>query len=393
MTLAYRFIREFQCLGDTCEDTCCKGWGMQVDAPHKALYAKEAPELLAALDTGEASCIMRRDPVTDYCVKFDNGLCSIHRDYGTKFLGDACHFFPRINRAFGGQKVMAAALSCPEIARLALLKENAFDLAELEVERLPYSLKDYLPEAATTEGALKVIAALIAMAGDTKLAPEAVMLRLVSLTSSLMRTKPETWPDGIAMLTGMEPFLPAAEANANDVYFLVQTFAGLMHATKKSMRPRLEETFTTMQKALGMGLDAATLDVMLTIGEEGRPAALCARWKQGADKAMAPFLRRWIQAELAMSSFPYAGFGGNPRERVVLLCVRFATLRLALMAHMDANGNPPDDATAIRVVQSLSRFMDHLAEPELSLALYDKAGWLNDSRLRGLIENAGNTSH
>lgn len=383
---AYRFIREFQCLGDRCEDTCCKGWGMQVDAPHKALYEKEAPELLSALDSGETACIMRRDPATDHCVKFDNGLCSIHKDYGTKFLGDACHFFPRITRAFGGQKVMSATLSCPEIARLALLKEDAFALGELEVERLPYTLNDYLPEGAEAEGALKVVTALVDFAGDKSLAPEAIILRLVSISHSLMRTNPKSWPDGISMLTRMPGFLANAEPNPNDRYYLVQTLAALLHASKKTARPRLEESFATMQRALGMSLDPDTLDVMLNVGEEDKARELSERWKQGAQSTMAPFLRRWIQAQLAMASYPYGGFGNDAEQRVRLLAIRFATVRLALMAHMDARGNAPDDATAIRVVQSLSRFMDHLAEPELSHSLYTTAGWAADGRLRGLIE-------
>ena len=74
----YAFVEKFQCLGDKCEDTCCKGWGMQLDPVRKKLYEKEAPELMDAVTSGEAELIMKRDPETDYCVKFDDGWCSIH---------------------------------------------------------------------------------------------------------------------------------------------------------------------------------------------------------------------------------------------------------------------------------------------------------------------------
>ncbi len=389
MPRAYRFIQEFECLGAECEDTCCKGWGMQLDPERKSLYEQEAPELLDAVTSGEADLIMKRDPETDYCVKFDNGLCSVHNTYGTKFLGDACHFFPRITRAFGEQQLMAGALSCPEIARLTLLRDNAFELEDMEVERLPYSLKDYLPEGASEADTTKVITALITMAGDKSISPERAIARLIAIAPSLENTALHTWQDGINMLITMaDNMLPAPEPNPHDPYYILQTLAALMHASKKTARPRLDATFAAMQQSLGMTIDKDTLDVMLNVGEEHKPQALYAAWQQNAAKTMTPFLRRWVQTQLAMSSFPYAGFGDSLKDRVTIIAVRYATVKLGLMAHMQEDGTPPDDAAAITVVQSLARFMDHLADPELSMRLYSDAGWTKPARLRALIGDA-----
>src|SRR5579885_2432723 len=93
------FLSAFRCLGAECPDTCCQGWNMQLDAAMRARYASEAPELLEAVaDDGAGGFIMKRDPQTDFCVKFENGLCGIQQKYGTAFLGDACHFYPRSTR-------------------------------------------------------------------------------------------------------------------------------------------------------------------------------------------------------------------------------------------------------------------------------------------------------
>ncbi len=382
----YGFIRKFQCLGEKCEDTCCKGWGMQVDASHKALYRERAPELLSAVTSGESGCVMKRDAATDYCVKFADGLCAIHRDYGTDFLSDACHFFPRITRKFGNEMRMSGALSCPEAARLALFEEDAFTLEKITLERLPGTLKDYLPQGITAEDASTITAAIMQMAGDASLAPGAIMERTLSLANSLKNTEPARWKHGIPMLVGMaDKLLPPAEKNAHDSYFLLQILAAIVHATHKSAPPRLAEVMEQMRNALGVTIDPLTLDILLAPGKENHVAELHTRWQQGAAEAMAPALRRWIQAQLAMADFPFSGFGGNVRECAVILCIRFATVRLALMAHLDAHGAPPDDATVVRVVQSLSRFLDHLAEPALSLNLYRDAGWMHDARLRGLL--------
>ncbi|MBY0406929.1 MAG: flagellin lysine-N-methylase, partial [Rickettsiales bacterium] len=119
--LRHASLDAFQCLGGECEDTCCKTWSMQVDEDTVNRYRNEAPELLAAVEPAEETpWIMRKDPDTGYCIKLDGGLCGIHKQYGDRFLGDACHFYPRITRTLGSATLMTATLSCPEITRLAL---------------------------------------------------------------------------------------------------------------------------------------------------------------------------------------------------------------------------------------------------------------------------------
>jgi len=39
----------------------------------------------------------------------------------------------------------------------------------------------------------------------------------------------------------------------------------------------------------------------------------------------------------------------------------------------------------VRVIQGLSRFLDHLADPTLSIKIYQEVGWLREARLRSLI--------
>ena len=98
---------------------------------------------------------------------------------------------------------------------------------------------------------------------------------------------------------------------------------------------------------------------------------------------MAPVLKRWLQAQLAMSGFPFGGFGDTLPERTLTLAIRFVTVRLGLMT----TGMPPAPEETLRVVQSLSRFMDHLADPTFSLMAYREAGWEDPARLRALVQD------
>lgn len=378
-------LNGFECLGDKCEDTCCKGWGMQVDQATWNKYRKEAPELVDAVTSGEAEHIMRRDPDTDYCVKFDQGWCGIHRDYGTDFLGDACHFFPRVTRGLGETVLQTASISCPEIARRALLGENPFVHAVTEAGRLPYSLKHYLPEAVDQEGALRVHEAFLQAAADGEASAERILSRLHSVAESLQALDMKSWPEAVPFYLKMaDGRLPAAEVSAADPFNCFHALAGLVAASRKSPRERLQAVMQSIAAALKVEMDA---DNRLQLAPDSAAAAQDMQRLWLAKQAhWQPLLKRWIQAQLSMALFPFAGFGQTLPERIAIIAVRFATLKLALMAQLQVHGTLNEE-DCVRIAQSLARFLDHLADPTLSVQIYAETGWLRPARLRGLLDD------
>lgn len=380
------FLSSFECLGDACPDTCCKGWGMQLDPATREKYIREAPELMEAVTTGEAEWIMKRDPVTDYCVKFTDGLCAIHKDKGTAFLGDACHFFPRITRSLGEVHLMTAALSCPEVTRLALFSQGAFALQPAQADRLPWSLMDYLPEGLSETEAVNVHTAFVHAAGDETVSPERSMARLGSVVRSLQMQDSKSWPMAVEFyLKHVDGRLPVPEENIADPFNLLHALVGLLKAAKPSARPRLEETIRSMEEALYVSIHRETLTLTTSDASPRAYLALRGAWREQWAAHFAPILRRWIQAQLAASLFPFSGLGDSLTERITIICVRFATLRLALMSCCHAHQGIPSDEETIRVIQSLSRFLDHLADPALSLSMYKETGWTLEARARGLL--------
>lgn len=383
------FLSGFECLGADCPDTCCKGWGMQLDPETREKYITQAPELMEAVTTGEAEYIMKRDPATDYCVKFTDGLCSIHKTRGTAFLGDACHFFPRITRSLGETHLMTAALSCPEVTRLALFREDGFSHDDAQAERLPWSLMDYLPNELKEEDALAIHRAFLEAADDETASPERIMARLGSVARSLQMQAISNWPAAIAFyMKNADGRLPTPEENIADAFNLLHALVGLLKAAKPSARARLEQTIRDMEAALNVTIDRETL--ALTTHESSARAYLALRgaWRERWAESFAPVLRRWIQAQLAASLFPYSGMGDTLTERIAILTVRFATLRLALMGCCHAHAGLPPEQDSIRVIQSIARFLDHLADPELSLSMYSETGWILEARARGLLGDA-----
>ena len=93
-------VGKFTCLGAECPDTCCAGWNMPVDSVQLARYREKAPELLDTVDLAQG--IMKKDAPVGRCGQLCEGLCAIQNNYGSDFLGDSCHFYPRIVHSIGG---------------------------------------------------------------------------------------------------------------------------------------------------------------------------------------------------------------------------------------------------------------------------------------------------
>ena len=358
---------------------------MPVDSAQRAHSALKAPELLEATDADQT--IMKRDATTDFCVKFDGGLCGIQTTYGPKFIGDACHFYPRILRDVAGDVRMGAYLSCPEITRLVLTEAEPFAVSSTTLARMPVRLKQLDTAEINAANAAQMMEALLAHCGDASRSPEAWLLWLMETAEKLDASPKNDWPAMLAACVQTPVAQHPAEQKASDPYALLYSLAILIARGPATKRPRLEAAIAMIEQKLDCNIDWANRSMKNGPNAAAAYPTLKARWQNRAEAAMAPALRRWLQAQLTTVNFPFGGYVGMGASNLTtILAVRFATLRLALMSHVGDDGTPPDMDTTIRIIHSLSRLMDHLADAELSLALYRDAGWLgNANRLRGLL--------
>jgi len=371
-------VAQFTCLGRECPDTCCQGWGMQLTAETIAKYEMEAPELLDAVSSGEAEFIMKRDPVTDVCVKFEDGWCGIHRDYSDAFLGDACHFFPRVTRALGSTVITGSTLSCPETARLMLYGQDSLAFAERTEIRTPYSLRNYLPAGLSEEGALSVHAAMMSVAGDETITAEHALMRLSAVARALEMQPVAAWPDATPLYVSMvDGRIPDAQPQSTDMVYIVQALHGLARGGVNP-RARLMQVVNAMATMLGVTLE--THGLRLAPDSAQKVLVAMARMRVQT-KQLQPILQRYLQAQLSQALFPFSGFGSTLSERITIIGVRFATVKLALATLPEM----PEPTEVIRIIQTLARFMDHLADPTLSLQIYHETGWLREARLRALL--------
>jgi len=354
---------------------------MQLDDTTFAKY--KGTELENAVDydgSNQEIRVMKRDPKTDYCVKFSDGICKIHEEKGAEMLGDACNFYPRVTRKLGDEHVMTATLSCPEIARLMLFENDATHITENETDRFPQTLKNYISEEFDAAAALKIHQSFLD-ACDEDIPAEHLVARIYSASQSLSYINKNEWKDATAFMIKMADgkLRPPENDDSGNLYKILQIFSGIIHATGKNRNERLMEVLGGIERALGVKIDWETLNLAQT--DPKAIAKTLENWQMHKSK-YDEILRHYIKSQLSFATFPFAGLGDNLPEKCKIIIFRFTLTRLGLMA-LPHNNLAQEEI--VKIVQSISRILDHIGDPKLLLSLFEQSGWTNDAKIRGLL--------
>lgn len=137
------YMKQFHCIGSTCEDSCCVGWRVSIDKATYLKYKKTNNKELKPIfekmvnrkhnkksDESYGKIRMESDgrcPFLD-----ENFLCRIHSILGEEYLSDTCALYPRYLRKVDGKFERSATISCPEVARLALLNSNGIAFEHMQ---------------------------------------------------------------------------------------------------------------------------------------------------------------------------------------------------------------------------------------------------------------------
>ena len=138
---------EFSCIADSCEDTCCGGWGIQVDKKTFKEYNKLKKKSKKDKDFFTNNIIKNnhsknqfdfgviRLDVNGNCAFLNNDrLCSIVLEYGADALCETCKKFPRQFSYYKSSNIQEVSLSsaCPEATRKIIgnNKKISFNVSE-----------------------------------------------------------------------------------------------------------------------------------------------------------------------------------------------------------------------------------------------------------------------
>ena len=142
-------MKRFECIGSSCEDHCCHGWQIRLDKEdyeHLQGFFSESAQDRAEFEKGVALKDEGAN-LNDYavfnlkenssCFFEKAGLCGIHSRFGESALSKTCATYPRRLTYVKDHLELTGSLSCPEVARLALLREDAMEWRDYDSERLP----------------------------------------------------------------------------------------------------------------------------------------------------------------------------------------------------------------------------------------------------------------
>ncbi len=138
------YVDQFQCIGSTCEDTCCRYWEIPIDRDTYQKYCNiQIPELKEKIKTGFVHNYKGKDELRYATIKFnkqnycpflnEDKLCSFQYLFGEQYLSKTCRTYPRGFCKINDRIEVTVAISCPEAARLILLNDQPIKFIETEI--------------------------------------------------------------------------------------------------------------------------------------------------------------------------------------------------------------------------------------------------------------------
>jgi lysine-N-methylase len=375
-----RYFDRFRCIGAECEDTCCNGWGILVDAETWEKYqspldfriAGKALSSLVEINPASSSSIdyakMRLEGTA--CPALNEGLCSIQRALGERYIPDLCSTYPRVLNRTGPTVEKSLHLSCPEAARLVLSDPEAMALSERMEESLPHRAGSLTVVAGTADDGLnRVRTLMIEVIGERSLP---LWQRIVSLEFAIDKI---AGADAIRAVGIMEGHLSGLRQGL---------FQGIFASRQAAPAFQLETVLELIVARLRADYTSPRfLDCYgefmrgLAWTNESTMEELAARYRQASENHFQPFVRRhehllenYLVNYIFRTLFPYRRKQSDQtfaidsgkesiKNAFLLLAAHYAIIRTVLIGMASFHKDDLGIEHAVKLVQSYSKAFLH----------------------------------
>lgn len=128
------YYREFRCLAEACQDTCCAGWEIVVDKKslrkYRSVKGSFRKRMVRSVNWLRGTF---RQSKNGRCTFLnDDNLCDLYTALGRNSLCRTCRRYPRHIEEFEGVREISLSISCPEAARILLEKREATTFLSVE---------------------------------------------------------------------------------------------------------------------------------------------------------------------------------------------------------------------------------------------------------------------
>jgi lysine-N-methylase len=395
---APRYLERFRCLGPACEDHCCAGWlGLDVDRATFERYQQVdhlelGPKLRGLVVRSESGPSEETDyaeidlPPGECCPFFSaERLCQIQTTLGEALLPVHCDAYPRHANLVHGQVDLAARLSCPEAARLALLAPDALEPIELEADRrLAERGRDWTEEPWLNRPApheprfhYQSLRARCLELLQARQAPLAARLRALGRALEYLGERPLLEPpDLVRAFAEAEPLLTEPPGPAS--FDLQEPLLRRLRAwvAMRGVPARYRVVLDRLQLGLALPADPAA-----ALGPETRAAYEQARQRWARYVASrAWLLENYLANHIWLSSFPFQPPGSFFDAYTRLIC-RYAIVRL----HLIGAAGSVDEVGNDLVIETIQAFEKYADTPDYWQRVLRVAGNLSADGLAALV--------
>ena len=131
---APKYYKDFKCIADKCDHSCCIGWEIDVDdatmKKYRSLENGYGGEIKKSIDTCDTPhfklCGGDRCPHLN-----EKGLCRIILNVGEDYLCDICREHPRFYNDTSRGREVGIGIACEEACRIVLTADNYCNMVEI----------------------------------------------------------------------------------------------------------------------------------------------------------------------------------------------------------------------------------------------------------------------
>lgn len=141
------YYKEFSCIADKCEATCCAGWQIVVDEDSLKKYKKVTGPFKQRIKDGVdfKEGVFYQNPGKRCAFLNQQNLCDMYTALGEDSFCETCRRYPRHIEEFENVREFTLSASCPEAARILLSQKEPVRFYEVEIEADEEEFDDYDP--------------------------------------------------------------------------------------------------------------------------------------------------------------------------------------------------------------------------------------------------------
>ena len=130
------YYKDFECVADKCEDTCCAGWQIVIDRETLKKYTKIKGDFRKRMwrSVNWFRGTFKQDKEKRCAFLNDRNLCDLYLSQGEGGFCKTCREYPRHTEEFEGVREITLSISCPEVAGILMNRMEPVQFISYEEE-------------------------------------------------------------------------------------------------------------------------------------------------------------------------------------------------------------------------------------------------------------------